>query len=263
LRTTILAATATTALLLIAGTAHAATLEQVFDKVYDVHPGALISLDNTNGAVIVRAAADNRVHIHAVKHVESFHSDTLRTAMNDLRIEVKPEGGGLKILTKYPKQSEGFLSWLAGDNANASVSYTLDVPRESNLDVETVNGHIEVADVAGSMKLDTTNGRIEVARCRGAIDAETTNGGIHAELLSVAGGRPMHFETTNGRISVRVPRNLAASIDAATTNGGISTELPVASTSTHRHSLRGTMNGGGPELKLRTTNGPIEILASN
>src|SRR5258708_15201481 len=110
--------------------------------------------------------------------------------MNYHRIEVKYDSGALKILTRYPKQNEGFLSWLAGDNANASVRYTLDVPRESNLAVETVNGHIEVADVTGSMKLDTTNGRIEVARCRGAIDTETTNGGGLAELLSLAGARP-------------------------------------------------------------------------
>src|SRR5260221_4540538 len=254
---------ASTVLILIAGTACAGTLDEVFDKTYDARPGSLISLDNTNGAVIVRAAADNRVHVHAVKHVESLHSDTLRTAMNNLRIEVTADGGGVKILTRYPKQNEGFLSWLAGENANANVTYTLDVPREANLAVETVNGHIEVAGVGGTLKLETTNGRIEVERCHGSIDAETTNGRIHAELLAVAGGRPMHFETTNGGISAELSPNLAASIDASTTNGGISTELPVASTSTHRHALRGTINGGGAELKLRTTNGSITIEASN
>lgn len=254
---------ATTALLLIAGAAQAGTLEEVFDKTYDLHPGALISLDNTNGAVVIRAAADKRVHIHAVKHVESFHSDTLRSAMASLKIEVTSDASGLKVVTKYPKQNEGFLSWLSGDNANINVTYTLDVPRESNLNVETVNGHIEVTDLAGNLKLDTTNGRIEVNRCRGSIDAETTNGRIEAELLAVTGGRPMHFETTNGGISVKVPRNLAASIDASTTNGGITTELPVTSKDIHRNALRGTINGGGAELKLRTTNGSISVMASN
>jgi hypothetical protein len=258
-----IATLASTALLLIAGAAQAGTLEEVFDKTYDLRPGALISLDNTNGAVVIRAAADNRVHIHAIKHVESFHSDTLHSAMSSLKIEVTSDAAGLKILTRYPKQSEGFLSWLSGDNANINVTYTLDVPRQSNLQVETVNGHIEVTDLAGNLKLDTTNGRIEVARCRGSIDAETTNGRIEAELLAVTGGRPMHFETTNGGISVKVPRTLAASIDASTTNGGITTELPVTSKDIHRHALRGTINGGGAELKLRTTNGSISVMASN
>ena len=98
-----------------------------------------------------------------------------------------------------------------------------------------------------------------MARCRGAIDAETTNGHIRAELLDVTAGKPMHFETTNGGITVKVPRGFAASIDAANTNGSISTELPISTTATHRHTLRGTVNGGGPELRLRTTNGGISI----
>ena len=254
---------ATAGLLLLAGAASAGTLEQPFDKTYDVRPGALLSLDNTNGAVIIRAASDNRVHLHAVKHVESLTSSSLKGALDELKINVTQPDGGLKIETKYPKQNDGFLAWLSGDHSNVSVTYTLDVPRASNLRIETVNGHIEVHEVTGELKLDTTNGHIEVARCRGSIDAETTNGAIKAELLSVTSGHPIRLETTNGHINLAVPRTLAASIDAATTNGGISTELAVATTSTHRHTLRGTINGGGPEMKLRTTNGPISIGALN
>jgi hypothetical protein len=251
------------AVLLVAGAGQAGTVEQVFDKTYDLAPGALISLDNTNGAIEIHPSRDNRTHVHAVKHVDSLFSDAAKRGINDLKIEVTQDAGGLKIVTKYPKGGGSFFSWLAGENVNAWVSYTLDVPRESNLRMETVNGHIEAADISGNLKLATTNGHITVARCRGTVDAETTNGAIRAELLSVAGGKPMHFETTNGHITVKVPRNLAASIDAANTNGSISTELPVMSTSTHRHSLRGTVNGGGPELKLRTTNGGIDIVAVN
>jgi hypothetical protein len=258
--TTILASAA---FLLLAGTAQAGTLEQSFDKTYDVRPGSLISLDNTNGAVVIRASADHRAHVHAVKRVETFISGSLQKAMGELQIQITQDAGGLKILTKYPRQADNFFSWLAGDKANYSVSYTLDIPRDSNLGIETVNGHIEVADVSGNLRLETTNGRIEVTRCRGAIDAETTNGGIKAELLAVTGGKSMHFETTNGSIHVRGPRNLAATIDAENSNGSISTELPIASTSPHRHSLRGSINGGGPEMRLRTTNGGIEILAAN
>jgi DUF4097 and DUF4098 domain-containing protein YvlB len=109
------------------------------------------------------------------------------------------------------------------------------------------------------MKLETTNGKIEVLRCAGHLDAETTNGSIRAELTSVDAGQPMQFETTNGRISIALPATYGARVDASTSNGGIRTELPVATTAVDRNSLRGTINGGGAELKLRTTNGSIEI----
>lgn len=253
---------ALTSLFLAAGAVQAGTLEQPFEKTYDLRPGMLISLDNTNGSIEIRTAADNRAHIHAVKRVEGWGSTSLSKAMAQLKIDVAQDAGGLRIATKYPHQNgDGFFAWLAGEKVNYSVSYTLEVPKESNLTIETVNGHIEVTDVSGALKLDTTNGRIEVARCRGAINAETTNGHIKAELLNVTGGKPMHFETTNGGITVKVPRNLAASIDAANTNGSINTELPITSTGKlSRHFIRGNMNGGGPELRLRTTNGSISIL---
>jgi hypothetical protein len=246
-----------------AAVANAAKLEETFDKTYDVQPGARLALDNTNGHVTVHGSNDARVHIHAVKTVESIRSTAATDAMRELRIDVKPAAGGLNVTTHYPKSAEGgFFDWLAGSNVNVSVTYDISIPRAMNLDIGTVNGRIEIADVSGSLKLETTNGRIEVAKCRGSIDAETTNGGIKAELLQVTGNHTMFLGTTNGHITLSVPHSLAATINAETTNGSINTELPVTTTSkAHRSSLRGTVNGGGPELKLRTTNGGIDILA--
>src|SRR5256885_10591699 len=113
---------AAAALLLLAGTAQASSLEQPFDKTYDIRPGALISLDNTNGAVEIRAAADNRAHLHATRRVEGWGSSAkLQKAIADLRIEISQEGGGLKVVTRYPKSADSFFAWLAGDNVSYSV----------------------------------------------------------------------------------------------------------------------------------------------
>lgn len=248
-----------------ATTASAAKLEETFDKTYDLRSGSKFALENTNGRVTIHGSPDNRVHVHAVKQVDASR-DAAADAMKELRIDVSQNGDGISISTHYPKSADGgFLDFLVGGghHINATVTYDVSVPTATNLNIDTVNGRIEIADVTGDLKLDTTNGRIELSRCRGSVNAETTNGGIKAELLQVAAGRAIRLGTTNGRISVTVPQNLAASIDASTTNGSINTELPVTTTSRiHRNSLRGTINGGGAELKLRTTNGGIDILAA-
>jgi len=75
-------------------------------------------------------------------------------------------------------------------------------------------------------------------------------------------GKSIRLETTNGRITVALPRSLTARVDASTTNGSITTDLPVTTTEMSHHALRGTINGGGSaELRLRTTNGSINIEA--
>jgi DUF4097 and DUF4098 domain-containing protein YvlB len=58
-----------------------------------------------------------------------------------------------------------------------------------------------------------------------------------------------------------VPATFRANLDASTTNGSIRSDLPVTvSGQINRRSLRGALNGGGPELELETTNGSIQIL---
>ena len=249
-------------LTILAAAANAATLDQAFDRTFDVRPGALFSLTNTNGPITVRAWDQPRIRVHAVKHVESRDDDSARDAMKALTFALSQPNGGLRIDTKYPKHNDGILEWIAGTNVSLSVTYEVTVPRNMNLEIENTNGRIEASDVSGSHKIETTNGRIVLARCAGAVEAETTNGSIESELMTATAGRGMRLETTNGSIHARLPRTFAARVDAANTNGSIESELPVTTSGLQsKHALHGTINGGGPELRLRTTNGSIHIEA--
>ncbi|HVE71314.1 MAG TPA: DUF4097 family beta strand repeat-containing protein [Thermoanaerobaculia bacterium] len=253
------------AVLLIFGqAASAASLKETIDRTFDVRPGASVELTNVNGRVTVKAWDQPRVKVVAVKEVEASR-DLLKGAMKELRVDIQPRNGGLVITTHYPNDDNaaGFFDWLFGDDIDANVTYDLMVPRSMNIDVENTNGGIYLTDITGKHELDTTNGRIEVTRCAGALDAATTNGSIHAQLLRVTKNEPMRFETTNGRIEIEVPADFAAEIDASTTNGAIKSDLPVTTRRIDDNSLRGTINGGGTLIRLRTTNGGIAIRRSS
>ncbi|HUR80249.1 MAG TPA: DUF4097 family beta strand repeat-containing protein [Thermoanaerobaculia bacterium] len=256
----------TAVLVIFAQAASAASLKQTIDKTFDVRPGAAVSLQNVNGRITVKAWDQPRVRVIAVKEVEADR-DQVQKAMNDLRIDMQPRDGGLVITTHYPNDDRhgggGLFGWLLGDHVDAEVTYDLMVPRTMNVDVDNTNGAIILSDVAGKHNVETTNGSIDIKRCAGSLDAATTNGSIHAELVRVTKNQPMHFETTNGRIEVAVPSDFSAEVDASTTNGSISTDLPVATRRIDDNSLRGTINGGGTVLRLRTTNGGIAIRKSS
>ena len=252
----------TAILTIAAAAANAATLDETFDRTFDVRPGAVFALMNTNGHINVRAWDQPRIRVHAVKHVESRDGDAARDAMKALTLALSQPNGGLRIETKYPKHNDGIFEWIAGTNVNVSVTYEVMVPRTMDLQIENTNGAIEASDIRGSHRIETTNGHITLARCAGDLDAETTNGAIEAELTTVNAGRVVRLETTNGHINARLPRAFAARIDAETTNGAIDSDLPVTTRgSQSKHALRGTINGGGPDLRLRTTNGSIHIQA--
>jgi hypothetical protein len=253
-----------TAAVLLATTAGAAELSETIDRTFDVRAGANVVLSNVNGRITIGSWDQPRVRVVAIKEVEGDR-DEVKRALADLRVEMQPRDGGLVVATHYPKQESGIVSlfgWLTGDHIDAEVRYDVTVPRSMNVDISNTNGAIHLSDVSGKLELDTTNGKIEVTRCAGSLDASTTNGSIHAELVRIAKGQPLRFETTNGRIEVTVPANVGAEVDASTTNGSISTDLPVATTRTSSNSLRGTINGGGTQIRLRTTNGGIAIRKS-
>src|SRR5437867_10438627 len=67
--------------------AGAATLEANFDRIFDVRPGTLFALNNTNGHITIRSWDQPRVQVHAVKKVESRDPEAARKAMAELTIE--------------------------------------------------------------------------------------------------------------------------------------------------------------------------------
>lgn len=250
----------TLALLTLAVSASAGTLREPMDRTIDIRPGGAVSLININGKITITSWDQPRIRLQAEKYADSRNDDAAKKALQEIQIEVRSTASGISIETKQPNRGMGgILDAIFGDNVNMGVRYDLTVPRSMNLTVENTNGSVHVSELAGRLDLETTNGRIEVSRCTGSVNAGTTNGAIRAELLQVASGAAMRLETTNGGIALSVPSTLAATIDAGTTNGSVSTDIPISTTRFEKTSLRGTMNGGGPSIRLSTTNGSIRI----
>lgn len=248
------------ALLLTAAPALAVEIEERFDQRYDLGAGGSVAVSNVNGAVLVKAWDGDQVRVEAVKKVKAGDRAAAREIMQKLRIDIERRGDHLEIDTELPRRENGLLDWVFGNQVNANVSYTISVPHSTDIEVDTVNGKIEVRGVAGRVVADTTNGGIHMSDVRGSVDAGTTNGGIEVALSEVAGDRAMRFSTTNGGIRLSLPRDVRASVEADTTNGGIDMEGLHADVRSHgRRHLKADVNGGGPRIELSTTNGGIRI----
>jgi Putative adhesin len=242
------------AVVALATNAWADRLSQPFDRTVDVRPGSAVSIENVNGHITVSSWDQPRVRIHAVKRASS------QEALDAINVDIHQNGNSLSIVTRTPRNDgSGFLDFLFGNNGNTAVEYDVTVPHMSDLKVDDTNGAITVANVTGRIELGTTNGRIEALHCGGSVNASTTNGAIRAELVQVGGANKMDFETTNGSITLTVPPSFGAEVSAETTNGSIRSDLPVTTRSFSRRELHGTLNGGGVQLGLHTTNGSIEI----
>jgi DUF4097 and DUF4098 domain-containing protein YvlB len=93
----------------------------------------------------------------------------------------------------------------------------------------------------------------------GALDAAVVNGSLSVKLATVSA--PVRLETTNGRLMLELPQTSKANLSARVVNGGLTVSgLPVEEPPQRRiKNLDVQLNGGGPAIDLRTTNGRVTI----
>ncbi len=259
-RPVLAALAAAAAVLAAAGAAGATTLEKELDATYPLAAGGTVELANTNGKIVLDSWDRAEVRVRAVKRVSAGSREDAEKGLAALEVKIAAAPDRLAIETRTPREDSGFFQWLIGDDRQYQVRYHLTVPRGVHLEVETVNGGIELTDLEGDLRLTTVNGGIEAAGTRGAVRATTTNGRIDVELAEVAAGADLEFVTTNGHVGLTLPDDVRAHLTARTTNGGIASDFPVAVQGRHSKRVEADLNGGGGgRLTVVTTNGGIAI----
>src|SRR5438094_10608494 len=89
------------ALLLVAAAAVGATLDETYDRTFDVRPGALFALENTNGRITIRSWDQPRVRAIGHTRVASGDADAARQCMAAKRIEASPSAGAPRRTALY------------------------------------------------------------------------------------------------------------------------------------------------------------------
>ena len=131
-----------------------------------------------------------------------------------------------------------------------------------SLRVQTSGGAVTVANFAGDTKVDSSGGRLRLANISGKLSGETSGGAIDAILSSPVAG-DVRLETSAGAIRVLAPPNAALTLDAETGAGDVTSDFPTANMRASQDSLKGTINGGGRSLHLRSGAGAISIKSSS
>jgi HSP20 family molecular chaperone IbpA len=92
-----------------------------------------------------------------------------------------------------------------------------------------------------------------------AIDSVVANGSLAVELTRVAAD--VRLEMTNGRLSLELPAQSKAQLSARVVNGVLEVSgLPIEEPTGRRiRNVEATLNGGGPSIDLRATNGRLTI----
>ncbi len=132
----------------------------------------------------------------------------------------------------------------------------------SRVKLKTSNGDIVAERLTGAVEARTGNGRIVLRDCPGRIQAASSNGVVEIDAGRGVDPGGIAVETSNGRVRCLLPAAFSGEVDARTSNGSVRCEFPVEVQhgEKHRGRLLGRIGrGGGPAVRITTSNGPVEI----
>ena len=156
-----------------------------------------------------------------------------------------------------------------------SGSLELRVPQRTNLELNAVNdGTITVENVEGEIEIENVNGPVVLTNVAGSVVANSVNGGVTARLTRVMADKAMAFTSLNGPVDVTLPPTIKATLKMRSDQGDVFTDFdvqlrpaPAEAANAERRggkyrvevnrSIYGAVNGGGPEIELRTFNGSV------
>jgi hypothetical protein len=261
----------------------AAAQEEQWEKSYPFTARPSVRLESSDARIEV--ATWQRPEAHVRITVEGWRLE------QDVRITESLREDRLEITVRLPRWRWGF------SIGRRRVHIEMTIPADADLDVRTSDGRVSVADLAGHLRVRSSDGAIELSRICGHVELSSSDGRITGQdlegeidvtssdgtitiggrftrvLLGSSDGRidltvepgskmesDWRIRSTDGRVTIALPRDFAARLDVATNDGRIHSELPITVSGTFgRDRLTGTLNGGDRRLVIRTTDGSVQL----
>jgi hypothetical protein len=268
--------------------------EKRISKSFAVQPGGKLIVDVDRGNIQITTADQNQVEILVEREIRGGNESQAARLLKDHQVTLTQEGDEVRVRAKTAKSFRSSAFW---SHPNLNVHYRITVPRKFNLNLATAGGDVQAADLQGKIDARTSGGNITFTKIQGPVDARTSGGNLKAigctdrlemdtsggnvEIKDFAGpsveattsggnisadfvGQPesnCSFRTSGGDIIVKIPGASAFNLDAGTSGGRVDSAIPVTVQGEHQGTaLRGTINGGGPALLLKTSGGDVRLL---
>jgi hypothetical protein len=220
-----------------------------------------LRLRNSSGNFSVSEGTSDSAEIRLVIERKNSYSPTaiakvVQTADGVVACVLYGDGGNCSS-TGYRSGSayrNDVLPFLRG---RTSVTGTIVLPRGVKLDVESVNGDVDVASASRDLIVGTTNGDIAISGARGPVRVSSTNGDVEVGVDSVAGD--ISATTTNGDVTMFMPPTFNANLTMNTVNGELDLGFPANITAKSRKAITAVVGAGGIRFSVTTTNGDVSV----
>jgi Putative adhesin len=253
--------------------------EEHFARTFAVNPDATLAVDNYKGTIHVTGTDNKQISVRVEKKFEGSDSDR-KWWMANTHVNFENDPTRVRVAVQYPN-SHCFVACDSDEHSDytAAVELTIQVPRHTKLDLSGYKPDVKVSAIEGDLRIHSYKSPMNVESTIGSIDISTYKESVHLHDVSVRGplrlkmykgeatleakslGDEVNIETEKGSVALVVPRTAGLTVDySGGRRANFHSDLPITSTAGFGgDEIRGTINGGGTRLRLRTEKGSISL----
>ena len=234
----------------------------------------VLEIDIFSGSVEIKGSQRNDVLIEysISKLNEDYDEDEGKEKSQGLK-RISGSNFGLEI-----GEDENTI-YIESQNWTNSLNLVIEVPTNTHIDIsKNIGKLIQVENIAGNVNVENNVGEIMVNGVTGLVNASTNAGNIKVEFDGIPEPKTMKFISTTGDIDITLPSDYKADLKMKTDWGEVYSDMEIATTKGDYELktseddqrvkyytdtwTRGTINGGGTEITLKTQMGSIYLRKS-
>ncbi len=261
-------------LLALAGMTFAQSQPESFQKTLPLKSGGLLEVRNGRGSTTLDGWDKNEVKVDVVKHFERGDEGQRARWMQETTVDF--EASADRVAVKVHTPNNFCVGWC---DYNAWVDLTIHAPKNLQADVDNDRGKVHVADINGDLRLRVDRGNVDVQRVTGGVSIRTDRTPValrdvvaqqsvdisveraDLDMDNVALNKGGTLSAGRGSIRARLAGNVGLNVDVDhDRRSSFHSDFPMTTSGNIRSgSIHGSINGGGPTLRLRGERASISL----
>ena len=226
------------------------------------HNKGSITLEGYNGAVVI---LDAQLRYPGYSRMNEQNDGLKQIETHSVQLSATEKNNTIEVYTNSDQHT---------------IDLDIKVPQKCSLKISTQdNGNIVVRNLTGEMELSNANGDIVMTQVSGSAVLNTIDGDIMVKFDKITPEAPMAFSSIEGKIDITFPADLRALVKMRSDHGEVYSDFnmqmqerqTVVEKQTKSGIFKvfldewtiGKINGGGPEILLKSFHGNIYIRARN
>jgi hypothetical protein len=228
--------------------------EEIHEQVFQVGKPATLKLNNIRGSIVILpqdpTLQERAILVKGIIDLDSGDGE-------HTTIEMAQESDGRVVVrTRYVGQEK--LGFLQVKHKPCLINYTVQIPNNCSIAVESVSSSIEVEQLEGEFKINSVSGNLTVNDLSGMISCQSVSGQIRGEHLN----GPTNCENVSGNI--RLVQSEIPALEAKTVSGEILVNTVGQAEPYQFHTISGNLTliiseDQGISIHMQSLNGKLHI----